>query len=61
MNGPKYENGNDSDDSGWSDPKDYSNCKYGASEFQYNPAAAEITDQNKAFPETDDFEAPEKM
>ena len=30
--------------------------------FTYNPAAAEITEQHRdAFPETDDFEPPEKM
>lgn len=29
--------------------------------FEYNPAASDITKQSGDFPETDDFEAPEKM
>lgn len=31
------------------------------SHFEYNPAASDITDQNKAFPEVTDYEPPEKM
>jgi hypothetical protein len=47
------------DNSGFADWKDYHS---GASSiFTYNPAAADISKPNSAFPEVDDVEAPEKM
>ena len=58
-NGPEQ----DPDDKGgeWKDFTEYDNSKSGASPFQYNPAARDITPSSGDFPETDDVEAPEKM
>ncbi len=57
--GPKQAPDN-SEQSSWEDWKDYHSPDK-SSEFTYNPAAEEITNQNKAFPEVTDYEPPEKM
>jgi hypothetical protein len=49
-----------SEESSWEDWKDY-HAPDKSSHFEYNPAASEITDQSGKFPESDDFEPPEKM